>query len=67
MRIFQRVITICLIVASLSAVATEYMPDIAKSKVIVFINGKKYYVHTVKSGDTLYSMSKAYGVSEDVP
>lgn len=65
MRIFQRVITICLIVASLSAVATEYMPDIAKSKVIVFINGKKYYVHTVKSGDTLYSMSKAYGVSED--
>ena len=65
MKIFQRVITICLIVASLSAVATEYMPDIAKSKVIVFINGKKYYVHTVKSGDTLYSMSKAYGVSED--
>lgn len=65
MRIFQRVITICLIVSSLSAVATEYMPDIAKSKVIVFINGKKYYVHTVKSGDTLYSMSKAYGVSED--
>ncbi len=65
MRIFQRVITICLIVASLSAMATEYMPDIAKSKVIVFINGKKYYVHTVKSGDTLYSMSKAYGVSED--
>lgn len=65
MKIFQRIITICLIVASLSAVATEYMPDIAKSKVIVFINGKKYYVHTVKSGDTLYSMSKAYGVSED--
>ena len=65
MKIFQRAITICLIVASPSAVATEYMPDIAKSKVIVFSNGKKYYVHTVKSGDTLYSMSKAYGVSED--
>lgn len=65
MKIFQRIITACLIVASLSAVATEYMPDIAKSKVIVFINGKKYYVHTVKSGDTLYSMAKAYGVSED--
>lgn len=65
MRFFQRVITICLILASLSAVATEFMPDIAKSKVIVFINGKKYYVHTVKSGDTLYSMAKAYGVSED--
>ena len=54
-----------MILASLSAVATEFMPDIAKSKVIVFINGKKYYVHTVKSGDTLYSMAKAYGVSED--
>ena len=54
-----------MILASLSAVATEFMPDIAKSKVIVFINGKKYYVHTVKSGDTLYSMAKAYGVSEE--
>ena len=49
---------------SLSALAAEYMPDIKKSEVIVFINGKKYYVHTVKSGDTLYSIAKAYGVEE---
>ena len=51
---------------TLSAMAAEYMPDIKKSEVIVFINGKKYYVHTVKSGDTLYSIAKAYGVEEAI-
>ena len=25
---------------------------------IVYINGAKYYVHTVKAGETLYSLSK---------
>ena len=64
MRLFKRIITTCFIAASLSAVAIEYAPEINKSKVIVFINGKKYYVHTVKSGDTLYSIAKAYGVTE---
>ena len=64
MRILQRIITLGVAMLSLSALAAEYMPDIKKSEVIVFINGKKYYVHTVKSGDTLYSIAKAYGVEE---
>ena len=38
--------------------------QIDKSQVIVYINGAKYYVHTVKPGETLYSISKAYGVDE---
>ena len=29
------------------------------------INGTKYYIHTVGSGQTLYSISKAYGVTID--
>ena len=33
-----------------------------RSHSIVYINGAKYYVHTVKPGDTLYSLSKIYGV-----
>ncbi len=49
----------------LFGVAAEHAPAIEKSAVIVFINGKKYYVHTVKSGDTLYSIAKAYGVTEN--
>lgn len=40
------------------------MPPVDKTPVIVFINGKKYYIHTVKAGDTLYSIAKAYEVSE---
>lgn len=49
----------------LFGVAAEYAPAIEKSAVIVFINGKKYYVHTVKSGETLYSIAKAYGSDEN--
>lgn len=30
----------------------------------VFINGKKYYLHAVAAGETLYSLAKTYGVTE---
>ena len=53
-----------LLLSSLGVSATELMPDIEPSKVIVFINGKKYFVHTVEAGNTLFSLSKAYNVSE---
>ena len=43
--------------------AIEQSPMIEKSEVIVFINGKKFYVHTVKAGETLYSICKAYNVT----
>ena len=36
----------------------------AEPQVVVF-NGKKYVAHTIVTGDTLYSLSKAYGVTED--
>lgn len=39
------------------AVATE------PSGVIVAVEGKNYYLHTVERGDTLYSLSKAYNVT----
>ena len=64
MRFFQRILTLGLLLSSLTSVAVEYMPDIEPSKVIVFISGKKYYVHTVEQGNTLYSIAKAYNVSE---
>ncbi len=38
---------------------------INKSEVIEKINGKEYYIHFVKKGQTLYSISKAYDVSID--
>lgn len=64
MKIFKRFIAAGLIFSTLSGTAVELLP-VEKSPVIVFINGKKYYVHTVKSGDTLYSIAKAYEVGEN--
>lgn len=37
-----------------------------KSTTIVYINGAKYYIHRVQAGETLYSLSKTYGVGEQV-
>ena len=37
-----------------------------KSTTIVYINGAKYYIHTVQTGETLYGLSKTYGVGERV-
>lgn len=37
-----------------------------KSTTIVYINGAKYYIHTVQAGETLYGLSKTYGVGEQV-
>lgn len=36
--------------------------DTERSRTIVYINGAKYYVHTVKAGETPYSLSKIYGI-----
>jgi LysM repeat protein len=41
------------------AVATE------PSKTTVRYQGKKYYVHKVKEGDTLYSLARVYGASQE--
>lgn len=38
--------------------------QVEKSDKEIFILGKKYYLHEVKKGQTLYSISKAYEVSE---
>lgn len=37
-----------------------------KSGVVEKINGKEYYIHQVKKGESLYGLSKVYGVEMDV-
>lgn len=53
------------ILSTLTTLGVELMPDVKRSTMIVFVNGKKYFVHTVKRGETLYSISKAYETSEE--
>lgn len=37
---------------------------VEKSQTVVYVNGVKFYVHTVQTGETLYSISREYGVGE---
>ena len=54
-----------LILALLALMATTVAMATEPSKVTVKYQGNKYYVHKIADGDTLYSLSKAYGVSQD--
>lgn len=60
-KIFFSAIT-CLIFISFSTYAQEKVTEVKKSTEKVMVDGKKYYIHTVKAGETLYSISKAYQV-----
>lgn len=53
------------LVLLLSNVTIIAQVSIEKSDKQIFVLGKKYYLHEVKRGQTLYSISKAYDVSED--
>lgn len=65
MRFFQRIITAGFILSVLATSGAEFSSEEKRSATIVFVNGKKYFVHIVRKGDTLYSISKLYGVSEE--
>jgi LysM repeat protein len=45
-------------------VFSQEPPVIARSKDKVVIEGKVYYIHIVKKGETLFSISKAYNVPQ---
>lgn len=53
---------IALILVSSILFSQEVQVKVSKDKVRV--DGKTYYVHIVQSGETLYSISKAYGVGQ---
>ncbi len=59
--IFIVVAVMALVVAPVSS---SYGASSERSKSIVYINGSRYYVHSVVEGDTLYSLSKLYNLEE---
>ena len=56
MRYLKTLFLLVVLALAVPAMAIDVQP-VEKSTVIVFINGQKFYVHTVKSGDTLYSLA----------
>ena len=48
---------------SLSFSQPQQKPEIKKTKSSAIIDGKKYYLHTVEKGQTLYAISKVYEVT----
>lgn len=60
MKRLKMIIVLCALLLSIGVSAAE------KSQTIVYVNGAKYYIHNVQSGETIYSLSKLYGVSEQV-
>lgn len=53
-------ILLLLAACSLTAAAAD------KSRTIVYIDGAKYYIHTVQPGETLFRLSRLYDVDEKV-
>lgn len=44
---------------------SQQQSTIKKSEIIESINGKDYYLHFVKQGETLFEIAKAYGITVD--
>lgn len=44
--------------------SAQYIPTkVTRSNNIIELSGQRYYLHEVKAGQSLYSISRAYGVS----
>jgi len=58
------IISIVLFFNSLYSQQVESKVQIEKSTEKVKIEGKYYYIHTIRKGESLYSISRVYGVSQ---
>lgn len=59
----KKVLLLTIIVFAFSSVFSQTI--IEKSNDVVLVLGRKYYVHTVQNGQTLYSISKVYNAPLD--
>jgi LysM repeat protein len=60
---YLAVITFALLCLNIALMAQEPV-SVTRSDNKVILEGKIYYVHIVKAGQTLYSIARAYNVSE---
>ncbi len=59
----NRIITLFFILISAVSMAQEQPEQIRKSTEKVVIHGKVFYLHTIRQGQTVYSVSRAYNVT----
>ncbi len=58
------ILVILLKMAQLTCAQEPDKPPVKKSENKVILEGKVYYIHIVQEGQTLYSIARAYGVTE---
>ena len=61
---YIKIIAIFFSVVILTNTINAQENKVVKSEIVKTINGKVYYIHTVKKGETIYSICKAYNISE---
>ena len=61
----QKMKRLRLILVALAVMIVAVAMATEPSKITVRYQGKRYYVHEVKEGDTLYSLSVTYGVTQE--
>ena len=54
-----------MIIVSTPCLAQDNVNNV-RSKIVENVNGKPYYIHFVKDGQTLFSISKLYSITSDV-
>jgi LysM repeat protein/ABC-type branched-subunit amino acid transport system substrate-binding protein len=65
-RIFGLTAIIQLIILISLPVSAQFQPtEVIRSQERTLINGKVYYIHTVQKGQTLYSICRVYGVTQE--
>lgn len=53
-----------LIALTIAAACVHAAVPVERSQTVVYIDGEKFYIHTVRKGDTLYAIARCYEVSE---
>lgn len=62
---FFRLVSIVILLSTIITTTFGQDVQIQKSTEKIRVEGNVYYVHNVKKGETIYSLTKVYGISED--
>ncbi|NQU80994.1 MAG: LysM peptidoglycan-binding domain-containing protein, partial [Bacteroidetes bacterium] len=57
-------VSVFLVLFAGTGIAQEKAVHVERSTDKILLEGKPYYIHVVKKGQTLYSISKVYNVSQ---